>query len=223
MDHEDAVRLKATERYVLNELDPDQRDQFEEHLFDCRECALDVRAAAMFVDQSKNVLLEASEPVVIQASTPVHKDWFSWLRPAFVVPVLAALLVVIGYQNLVALPRLKQALNSPRVLPWAQVNVGTWGAGGPVLSAIPGNGFTLLVRIPPENGYVCYATDLYSPSGRLEWSLRIPVQRGQDQYLIEAPGTTREAGSYTLAVSGLTTAGKSKDLGRTSFELQIQK
>ena len=49
MDHGDAVRLKATERYLLNELDPEQLDQFEEHLFDCPDCALDVRAAAMLV------------------------------------------------------------------------------------------------------------------------------------------------------------------------------
>ena len=53
MDHGDAVRLKATERYLLNELEPDQLDQFEEHLFDCHECALDVRAAAMFVSKAR--------------------------------------------------------------------------------------------------------------------------------------------------------------------------
>lgn len=56
MDHNEAVRQKATERYLLDELDPDVRDQFEEHLFDCRDCALDVRAAAMLVEQSKVVL-----------------------------------------------------------------------------------------------------------------------------------------------------------------------
>ena len=58
MDHAEAVRQKATERYLLDELDPDVRDQFEEHLFDCQDCALDVRAAAMFVEQSKVVLAE---------------------------------------------------------------------------------------------------------------------------------------------------------------------
>ena len=46
MDHDEAVRTKVTERYLLNELDPELRDQFEEHLFDCQDCALDVRAAA---------------------------------------------------------------------------------------------------------------------------------------------------------------------------------
>jgi hypothetical protein len=223
MDHEEAVRLKATERYLLSELDPDQRDQFEEHLFDCHECALDVRAAAMFVEQSKSVLLEATELAPVRVVGPPQTEWFSWLRPAFAVPALVALLMVIGYEYLVAVPHLKQALNSPRVMPWAQVTVGTWGAGGPVVSALPGKGFMLLVRIPPEDGYLRYTADLYNPAGGLEWSLPITAQPGEDQYLIQAPGTTGEAGKYTLAVSGVSATGERKDLGRTSFELRIQK
>ena len=33
MDHDEAVRHKATEKYLLGELDPELKDQFEEHLF----------------------------------------------------------------------------------------------------------------------------------------------------------------------------------------------
>src|SRR5215467_5533997 len=58
MDHNEAVRQNATERYLLDELDPELRDQFEEHLFDCQDCALDLRAGAMFVEQSKIILAE---------------------------------------------------------------------------------------------------------------------------------------------------------------------
>ena len=60
MDHQEAVRQNATERYLLDELDPELRDQFEEHLFDCQDCALDVRAGAMFVEQTKVILGEPS-------------------------------------------------------------------------------------------------------------------------------------------------------------------
>src|SRR5580692_8960015 len=59
MDHNEAVRQNATERYLLQELDPGLRDQFEEHLFECQDCALDLRTAAMFVEQSKVLLAEA--------------------------------------------------------------------------------------------------------------------------------------------------------------------
>ena len=46
MDHSEAVRLMATERYLLNEFTPAQKEEFEEHFFGCQECALDVRMGA---------------------------------------------------------------------------------------------------------------------------------------------------------------------------------
>jgi hypothetical protein len=223
MDHSDAVRLKATERYLLNELDPDQLDQFEEHLFDCPDCALDVRAAAMFIEQSKNVVSATAEAVPVQVLIPVREAGFSWLRPVFAVSVVAVLLAVIAYQNLVTFPQMQNALHRPQVMPWASVNVGTWGAGGPVIAAAPGQGFLLFVRIPPEASYASYTADLYNPAGRLEWSLNFPASSREDQWPIQIPGAQREAGTYTIAVRGITAAGDSKDLGRTSFELQVQK
>jgi len=226
MDHDVVVREKTTERYLLGELAPEERARFEEHFFDCPECALDVRAGALFVEQSKIVLAKKNETVPagssVQAPNSVQSGWFTWLRPAFAVPVMALLLVVIGYQNLVIYPRLQQAANSPRVLPWASVNVGTWGSGGPVISIHPGEGFLLFVRIPPDGSYSRYVADLYNPAGKIEWSLTIPASSAQDQWPVQVPGANRAAGSYILVVRGVTAAGESKEVGRASFELQIQ-
>jgi hypothetical protein len=232
MDHDMVVRHKMTERYLLDELDPAARDEFEEHFFDCKECALDVHAGALFVEQSKVVLAEQTEPVAarLPATTPgpAKPRWLTWFRPAVVVPVMVLLLIVIGYQNLVIYPQMQQALNRPQVLPWASVNVGTYGSEGPVITTRRGEGFLLFVRIPPESGYSHYTAELYNPGGKLEWSLTIPVPSGkeisaQDQWPVQVPGAKREPGSYTLAVRGITTAGESKEVGRASFELQIQK
>jgi hypothetical protein len=232
MDHDMVVRQKMTERYLLGELDPAARDEFEEHFFDCRDCAVDVQAGALFVEQSKIVLAEKPELVAAglptTAPVPAKPGWLAWLRPAVVVPVMVMLLAVIGYQNLVIYPQMQQALNSPQVLPWASVNVGTYGSEGPVITTRPGEGFLLFVRIPPESGYSHYTAELYNPGGKLEWSLTIPVASGretsaQDQWPVRVPGANREAGGYTLTVRGVTAAGESKEIGRTSFELQIQK
>jgi len=227
MDHDVVVRLKMTERYLLGELDPDTRDEFEEHFFDCPECALDVRAGALFVEQSKVVLAEKSEPgsagMPVPSPVPAKPGWFPWLRPGFVAPVMVLLLAVIGYQNLVTYPQLRRALNSPRVLPFASINVGTWGSSGPVISTHPGEGFLLFVRIPPDSSYSQYIADLDNPAGKLEWSLTIPASSTQDQWPVQVPGAKREGGSYILIVRGVTVAGESKELGRASFELQIQK
>jgi hypothetical protein len=226
MDHDAVVGQKMTEKYLLGELDSEALHEFEEHFFDCPDCAVDVRAGALFVEQSKVVLAEKSEPVAaglrVAAPVPAKPGWFGWLRPAFAAPVMALLLAVVGYQNLVTYPRLQQALNSPRVLAFASVNVGTWGSGRTVISTRPGEGFLLFVRIPPD-GYSGHSAELYSPEGKLEWSVAIPESSGQDQWPVQVPGAKREAGSYTLAVRGVTAGGESKEVGRASFELQIQK
>ncbi len=42
MDHSEATRTMASEKYLLDELSDEARDSFEEHFFDCRVCAADV-------------------------------------------------------------------------------------------------------------------------------------------------------------------------------------
>ena len=225
MNHDVVVRQKMTERYLLDELDPQQRDEFEEHLFDCRDCAEDVRAGARFVEQSKIVLAEETAAAPAPALAPIRPQpgWFAWLSPAFALPALAVLLAVVGYQNLVTYPQLQAALKQPQVLPMASVNLGTWGAGGPTITTAPGKGFLLFIRIPPDGVYDHYTADLINPAGKLEWSLTFPAVAGQDQWPVEVPGTNREAGTYTLAIHGISATGESTDKGRASFELQIQK
>jgi hypothetical protein len=227
MDHEAVVRQQMTERYLLNELDTQARDEFEEHFFDCQDCALDVHAGALFIEQSKLALAEqpekASAGSMALVPSPVKSGWRQWFRPALAAPVMALLLVMVGYQNLVTLPQMQQAMHSPQVLPWAQVNVGTYGSDGPVITARPGQGFLLFVRIPLEVIYSRYTAELYNPAGKVEWSVTIPASSTQDQWPVQVPGADREAGSYSLRVRGVTTTGDSKEVGRASFELQIQK
>src|SRR5262245_40484442 len=105
MNHSEAVRLMASERYLLGELQPQDREEFEEHMFGCQECAVDVRSGMTLIQHSK-VILGAPQPVLLQPkSAPVPStpkaNWFSWLRPAFTAPLMAVLLAVVGYQNLV--------------------------------------------------------------------------------------------------------------------------
>jgi hypothetical protein len=226
MDHEMVAQTKMTEKYLLNELDPQARDEFEEHFFECAECALDVHSASLFIENSKLVLAETPVEAAVASTVPVPavpRDRFAWLRPALIVPVLAMLLAVVAYQNLVTYPGLKSAANSPQVLPWASINVGSYGSTEPVIAAAPGKGFLVLVRIPPESSYVKYSADLYNPSGKLEWSLTIPAVTGQDQWPIAVPGADRQPGTYLIAVHGFAADGTSKEMGQGSFELKIQK
>lgn len=228
MDHTEAVRQNATERYLLDELDPDARDQFEEHMFDCQECALDVRSAAMFVEQAKAALAE--DPISSQVPVPAVAErperstgWLSWFRPAFAVPVLALLLAVIGYQNLVTVPHLLRAANEPQVAPWASINISTRGGEPTVVKIHQGEGFSLLVNLPPDQSFSAYNFELYNPAGKLQWAHRSPAHSPDEGSSIYVPGAGLEQGTYTLVTSGVTATGESSKIDSKIIEVEIQK
>lgn len=228
MDHDKVVREKMTEKYLLEELPPEVRDEFEEHFFVCAECARDVHAASEFVAHSKNILAESSQPAPVLVNHPVEepaaRGWFTWLRPAFAIPALAALMVVIGYQNLVTLPRLTQAINQPQVLPATTLNLMTYGDNAPPLVIRAGEGFLLNVIVPPGHRYAGYKVDLHNPAGGVE-SVAIPASTaasGDDTWPIRFSGTNLQGGTYKLTVHGLTTSGQDEEVGSGSFQLQIQ-
>lgn len=56
MDHIDAVRTRAPERYALKQMSPAEIEIFEEHFFSCPECAEEVRWVSMFEQNAKKVV-----------------------------------------------------------------------------------------------------------------------------------------------------------------------
>src|SRR5262249_8663536 len=98
MDHNEALQSQACEKYLLGELPPAQRDAYEEHYFSCPECAAQLGTAAEFLGASREVF---AAPIPRAGTETVGgRGWFAWLRPAYAVTALAALLLCIGYQNL---------------------------------------------------------------------------------------------------------------------------
>jgi anti-sigma factor RsiW len=236
MDHNEAVRQKATERFLLGELDPDERDQFEEHLFDCQDCALDVRAGAMFVQQSKILLAgePAPSPARVPTPVPARSGWFAWFRPAFAVPVLASLLAVMGYQNFVTYPHLMEAANQPQPGPWVSVNVDTRSGPGDAaptpVKPRAGESLVVVLNLPPKSSanpspqdYTSYTAELYNPAGKLEWSGTLAMSSAEENRQISVPGRNRPSGIYTLVVRGITASGESKEVTRRPIDVQTQK
>jgi anti-sigma factor RsiW len=223
MDHNLVVREKMTEKYLLGELDPNLKDEFEEHFFVCPVCAEDVRAGSEFVAYSKNILQESDEPE--RATTPRREprrwEWFSWLRPQFAVAALVALLVVIGYQNLVTLPQLARAVRTPQFLPATAVNLLTYGAGDSALTIHKGESFLINVIVPPGPRYTAYTVELYNPAGNLAESLPISPSTA-DTWPIRFPAGDWKAGRYKLTVRGRNADGQNAEVGSASFELKAQ-
>src|SRR5271156_1916714 len=102
MNHTEAVSTGAVERYLLGQLSSSESDQFEQHFFDCTECARDLRAGALFQDNARSVFLEerpAAQPLSPQTSiwAPSIRGWFGWRSwnwaPALASLILAAIVV----------------------------------------------------------------------------------------------------------------------------------
>jgi len=63
------------------------------------------------------VLSEVRGPELVKLPVPARKGGLTGFA-AFAAPVMALLLAVVGYQNLITYPRLHQALDTPHVLQW---------------------------------------------------------------------------------------------------------
>lgn len=229
MDHNEAIQQMAAERYLLHELTPDASEAFEEHVFDCPECALDLRAGVAFVEETKIQLpkLTPSTPEALPVRPArVKRDWFSWLQPTFAVPVFATMLLFIGYQNFFVLPSLRETANQPQLLSWAPLHGSTRG-GAVTITIDHKHGIALPIELPQQptpGAYVSYAFSLIDPQGKTAWtgSVAAPVDdAGEGERLTLAiPGVMLRNGSYTVNLSGVTPRGEHTVIDQYAFNLQ---
>lgn len=234
MNHSEAVKEMAAERYLLGELSPEQRDAFEGHIFECPECALDVRSGAVLVSEVKTQLPEMITGRAAAAKTMTHREserqWFAWLRPAFALPALAMLLVVVGYQNLVTLPVLHKSAMEPRIVQVAPLYGATRGDTHISITADRSSGIALPIDLPLDSAgqsYASFSFELRNPQGKPVWttSTPAPVQNagGDAQLSIVVPGEMVENGTYTLTISGVGTDGSRAIVERYVFDIVLAK
>ena len=226
MDHSEATHSMASERYLLDELPRDEMEAFEEHLFECQECAVDVRAGLLLLQRGK---VELATPVAPAVRTPEESrkasGWFSWLRPGFVIPAMAILLLVVGYQNLFTYPSLRNELvenKTPSILPAAAlVSSVSRGSSSSSLAVQAGQPFLLPLDIQSQSSFQNYRIEFHNPSGGVEWSLPVSGEAVKNTLPIKSPGIEKP-GRYELVVMGLNAQGeKPKEVGRYPVELQF--
>jgi len=227
MTHSEAAGQQTAERYLLDELGPDEREAFEEHVFDCPECAFDLRAGAAFIREAK-VQLPQFAPAVTTAAVrlrqPQNKSpWFSWFTPAFAVPAFAALLLLIGYQNLATIPGLRRAAAQPRVVPWTSVHMDTRAAGPAPVVADRSQGVMLFVDVPQQGAFTSFSFELYDSQGQRVWKSPAvaPSQSANGTLSLLIPGPALREGAYTLAISGILPSGQTTEVSRKNLHISF--
>jgi anti-sigma factor RsiW len=234
MNHEEAVQEMATERYLLDELSPELREAFEEHMFGCQECAFDVRAGNVFMNEAKVQLpeviaegaREAARPAKSQPRKPLWSFWaMPSFRPAFAVPAFGVLLAVIAFQNLFTIPSLHMAATHPHLAPWTSMHLGTRGVEPTVVRADRRQGAILMIDLPRQPAYSSYAIDLYDPQGRQFWAQTVTApgdnDTGSGTLSLLIPGTGLQQGAYTLNLAGISPQGVRTELGRRALDVHF--
>ena len=223
------MQLGAVEKYLLGELTTPQRDEFEEHFFDCRECAADLRMTANFLDIARKELKRGHFGRA--ASKTLKWSWLElFARPAVLTPALTLLLAVIAYQNGVVLPRINgqiALLRQPGVVTTVSLIGGNSRGGAlPSVSGAAGQPVLLSLDIPATRPYLSYACILLDESGAVVWRVPVSAAQAQDTVSINVPPGALSAGDYTLVVQGLQAqdrtgpgSPKAADLARYRFAL----
>lgn len=124
MQHVQALATKASERYLLGEMNEPERFEFEAHYFDCVDCAEDVCAGFALIRGVHAVSAEdaALRPAATAPREKPRRGWSSWFSPASLVPSFATLIVgcFAAWQAFVLIPSLRWAASpqafSPTVL-----------------------------------------------------------------------------------------------------------
>jgi hypothetical protein len=208
MNHADAVRLNAAERYLLGEMGVPLREEFEEHFMGCAECAADVRAGVAFVESAREVLRLELAPAVQSAPARQPAGWLAaFLRPAIAAPALAILLAIIGYQSMLTIPRIESQLsqaNAPRTLAsFSLIGANSRGETPIVVAVRPGQAFALYLDIRPDPSFALYTCEVENASGAPAFSLQVSAEEAKNTVQIFVPPSRLFPGPYVMVVRGL--------------------
>jgi Putative zinc-finger len=232
MNHSEAIQQKIAERYLLGELNAEERDRYEEHFFGCTKCASEVMAGAVFMDNAKSALAAEKPATPAAVSSAREQRWFSWfLRPAFLVPAMALLLIIATYQGTIVIPRLESALTlatAPHAISSFSLIAENSRGGSPLTVRVPANkSFTLYLDIPPGTQFPYYDCELQTESGSPEFSVRVSAAEARETVQLLVPPSRLSAGKHFLVVRGSESSegngGAKSEVARFSFTLDFVK
>jgi hypothetical protein len=223
MDHEEAIQNLATERYLLSEMTPAERESFEEHYFECAICADDLRAGAQFLADAKEQWeredARVVRPVVAVPATRPSLNWLSWLQPQFALAAMAVLAVTTGvgvFSNRLLHAELDE-MSSPKIVATSTLKSAT--RGEPTLVTVPQGGSVVLQFDIEE-----------TPSSSVQFVVKsaddaVVLRIAGDQHLtgdrvtLSIPNFQLAPGRYAL-VASTTTGGNEREVARYPLEVK---
>ena len=194
MNHYEAAKSYAVERYLLREMSEVEVEEFETHYFSCPVCAEELKLDMLMKEKAPAARAEAQAPV-----RRFPGRWTAWWRqPAFAAPAFAALALAVfsGYEvrELVRLNRPHEVL---------AYTLQSEGVRGTSLVMVPAKQRSLELSVDlPDGSYPMYQWELYDVTGRLKFSVASHRPLAGQPLTVSLPAGL-DAGEYVLNVFGL--------------------
>lgn len=218
MDHQKVISENYVDRYLRDELAPEETDMFEQHYLSCNECLNELAGTQRLRDGLKD-LVDAGE-LELPEITMSRAAW--WHSPTWAVAattLLAVSLVTTGamYQNLRSLA--DRGAGTVEIYSLVAVRS---GPNDPPVNMIRADAATdtlvLLVETGQLDGTGPYSATLSSESGSTKPRTFEPLHPGFDGMLTVAITTDRlEADDYRIEVRQL---GNNSILNQVRFRLE---
>jgi hypothetical protein len=218
MDHLEAVKTMAAERYLLRELSNEEIDAFEDHYFDCTECSQAVVDGTMVLDNGRSLVRQER-----RRRQPATRRWM---------PVAAA-----GLLGAVALYTAPMAMRVPALT--AQVNsyaASEAKAGNDVLSVVSdphaaersgpetlrwkadAYNTCFLTVVDTNPSFVRYETEIVDTTGKPKGRVPLSVEQVRNPVFLAI--RPLHAGQYSLVVEGISSDGTRVQVEKTPIVVQ---
>ena len=199
MTHEEAVEKRTAERYILGELAEPERDQFEEHFFECVECADDIRTLSVLKEGVNAV--GAALPATVEAPQR-GRSWTEkwnlwWFRPGLAFATIGALAATASFtswQNL----QLRQQVG-PQSVASVMLRPETRGEASQVDVSHAGSFILLEADLPGASGDLTWQVQDSRDSRKVGEGAGIAPQAGAS-FKVLLPASAMEVGTYRLTV-----------------------
>lgn len=212
MEHTESQNV---ERYLLDELNEQEAEAFEEHYFDCLTCTEDLRIGMALLEGGRQLVREEQQPKVAPVvSIDEHRPR---RVPAWAAAVAASFITVLaGVPFLIRTPAPAFAIGTSADL----AGMRSPGDDAHTILVKDGQPVVFLTEIPPEPPYAQYEIRVLDSRGTALTSL--PVSPEQAKNLVPVVCRELGAGTYQLTIVGIEPAGQRAEIDSKRFIVKRQ-
>lgn len=215
MDHENAVATKATERYLMDEMPSEERDAFEEHYFDCSECAFDVRSGARMIASLREEGAAAATTGGQVVDISRSPKWSRWMPKAAAASVIFG---TMGWFGGAQYAVRMAATAQPQITEIVQVEMSEAERGPGDVKVVPAGAYASInVEIPHADDADSYAYAIVDAAGKTWFSGTKSREQAAAAVSLLLPALPR--GSYRVVIEGVRKDGNRFPIDSTQFRV----